>query len=263
MIMNKKSIEKIELAMMDLEEAMLEFHFMASLTPLKDEEITEEDIKEYCQTTLDDLEDIEQEIKRVKDMIKNELKVKDTLSKYVEFSDHFLPSVVSEDLYGYVVKEQSDDTLLLYLPFLEGTKLGHNNDTEELKDVCQDNCWVVHKDNVHYTHSLFEETDLDEFEDEEKEDEPFVSEMFFYSDDVNDFSEEAAWIDFHTGETQEVSNEYTDIEQENKELKEAYEKLENKFNQIYVENARLNKELSQYENLVKKLNYYIKGFGVA
>lgn len=261
--MNKKSIEKIELAMMDLEEAMLEFDFIAGLTVVKDEETTEEGVREHYQTTLEDLEDIEDEIKRVKDVIKNELKVKDSLSKYVGFSDHFLPSVVSEDLYGYVVKEQNNDTLVLYLPFLEGTKLGHNNDTEELEDVCQDNCWVVHKDDVHYTHSLFEETGMDEFEDEEKEDEPFVMEVTFYSDDGMSFSEEAPWIDFHTGETQEVSNEYTEIEQENKELKEAYEKLENEVSQLYVENARLNKELSQYENLVKKLNYYIKGFGVA
>ena len=260
--MNKKNIEKIELAMMDLEEAMLEFDFIAGLTVVKDEETTEESVREHYQTTLEDLENIEDEIKRVKDIIKNELKVKDILSTYVEFSDHFLPSVVSEDLYGYVVKEQSNDTLLLYLPFLEGTKLGHNNDTKELEDVCQDNCWVVHKDDVHYTHSLFEETDMDEFEDEEKEDEPFVREVIFYSDDVNNFSEEAPWLDFHTGETQEVSNEYTEIEQENKELKEAYEKLENEVSQLYVENAKLNKELSQYENLVKKLNYYIKGFGI-
>ncbi len=261
--MNKKNIEKLELAMMDLEEAMLEFHFIAGLTALKDEETTEEGIREHYQTTLEDLEDIEDEIKKVKGIIKNELKVKDILSTYVEFIDRFLPSVGFEDLYGYVVKEQSNDTLLLYLPFLEGTRFGHNSNTEELKDVCQDNCWFVYKDDVYYTHSLFEETDMDEFEDEEKEDEPSVKEVVFYSNDVNIFSEEAPWIDFHTAETQAFSNEYTEIEQENKELKEMYEALENKVNRLVAENARLNEELSQYEKLVKNLNYYIKGFGVA
>ena len=74
----------------------------------------------------------------------------------------------------------------------------------------------------------------------EGESEPSVREVIIYGDDVNPFSEEAPWIDFHNGETQAVSNEYTEIEQENKELKSIEEVKEYLVKHRMDEDGRLN-----------------------